>query len=139
MKVSARKRIKPSVDLSPMLDVIFQLVLFFLVSTTFNLLPAINVNLPESSTSAGAESSGITISVEENGACWFNDKKVSEKELSELLLKFDTKEIEREKFSVLISADENVKNGKIVELFDIIRAGGFSSVSLRTSGKNDKT
>ena len=135
MKISARKKTKPVVDLSPMLDVIFQLILFFLVSTTFNLLPAINVNLPKSSTSSGTESSGITISVEENGALWFNDEKVSEKELSALLSKFDTKEIERKNFPVLISADENVKNGKIVELFDIIRMSGFASVSLRTSGK----
>ena len=135
MKVSARKKTKPVVDLSPMLDVIFQLILFFLVSTTFNLLPAINVNLPKSSTSSGAESSGITISVEENGNLWFNDEKVSEKELSDLLSKFDTKEIERKNFPVLISADENVRNGKIVELFDIIRMSGFASVSLRTSGK----
>lgn len=135
MKVSARKKTKPVVDLSPMLDVIFQLILFFLVSTTFNLLPAINVNLPKSSTSSGAESSGITISVEENGTLWFNDEKVSEKELSALLLKFDTKEIERKNFPVLISADENVKNGKIVALFDIIRMSGFASVSLRTSEK----
>lgn len=139
MKVSARKKTKPVVDLSPMLDVIFQLILFFLVSTTFNLLPAINVNLPKSSTSSGAESSGITISVEENGTLWFNDEKVSEKELSALLLKFDTKEIERKNFPVLISADENVKNGKIVALFDIIRMSGFASVSLRTSEKNDKS
>lgn len=135
MKVSTRKKTKPVVDLSPMLDVIFQLILFFLVSTTFNLLPAINVNLPKSSTSSGAESSGITISVEENGTLWFNDERVSEKELSTLLLKFDTKEIERKNFPVLISADENVKNGKIVALFDIIRMSGFASVSLRTSGK----
>lgn len=135
MKVSARKKTKPVVDLSPMLDVIFQLILFFLVSTTFNLLPAINVNLPKSSTSSGAESSGITISVEENGALWFNDEKVSEKELEVLLSNFDTKEIERKNFPVLISADENVKNGKIVELFDIIRMSGFAFVSLRTSGK----
>ena len=135
MKVSARKKTNPMVDLSPMLDVIFQLILFFLVSTTFNLLPAINVNLPKSSTSSGAESSGITISVEENGALWFNDEKVSENELAALLSSFDTKEIERKNFPVLISADENVKNGKIVELFDIIRMSGFAFVSLRTSGK----
>ncbi|HBP10083.1 MULTISPECIES: ExbD/TolR family protein [unclassified Treponema] len=135
MKVSTRKKTKPVVDLSAMLDVIFQLILFFLVSTTFNLLPAINVNLPKSSTSSGAESSGITISIEENGTLWFNDENVSEKELSTLLSKFDTKEIERKNFPVLISADENVKNGKIVALFDIIRMSGFASVSLRTSGK----
>ena len=55
--------------------------------------------------------------------------------MAALLSNFDTKEIERKNFPVLISADENVKNGKIVELFDIIRMSGFAFVSLRTSGK----
>ena len=43
-----------SVDLIPMIDVVFQLILFFLVSTTFAILPAISVNLPSSQTAEGA-------------------------------------------------------------------------------------
>ena len=68
MKVSSRNERKSiaGVDLSPMLDVIFQLILFFLVSTTFSVLPAINVNLPESSTSKGVETSSITITAQED-------------------------------------------------------------------------
>ena len=137
MKVSSRNERKSiaGVDLSPMLDVIFQLILFFLVSTTFSVLPAINVNLPESSTSKGVETSSITITAQEDGTLWFNDEQVSVEQLKKLLEEFDTAEVPRNEFPVSISADSNVINGRIVELFDVIRYGGFSAVSLRTMGK----
>ncbi|MCQ2241100.1 biopolymer transporter ExbD [Treponema sp.] len=137
MKVSSRRSNGGvgGVDLSPMLDVIFQLILFFLVSTTFSILPAINVNLPESSTSQGVETSSITITVKEDGNLWFNDDKVSMKELEKLLKEFDTGDRPRNEFPVSIQADTNVTNGKIVALFDVIRFSGFSAVSLRTTGK----
>ena len=137
MKVSSRNERKSiaGVDLSPMLDVIFQLILFFLVSTTFSVLPAINVNLPESSTSKGVETSSITITAQEDGTLWFNDEQVSVEQLKKLLEEFDTAEVPRNEFPISISADSNVTNGRIVELFDVIRYGGFSAVSLRTTGK----
>lgn len=137
MKVSSRNERKSiaGVDLSPMLDVIFQLILFFLVSTTFSVLPAINVNLPESSTSKGVETSSITITAQEDGTLWFNDEQVSVEQLKKLLEEFDTAKVPRNEFPVSISADSNVTNGRIVELFDVIRYGGFSAVSLRTTGK----
>ncbi|WP_407400385.1 ExbD/TolR family protein [Treponema sp.] len=137
MKVSERRSNGGlgGVDLSPMLDVIFQLILFFLVSTTFSVLPAINVNLPESSTSQGVETSSITITAQEDGSLWFNEDKVSMKELEKLLKEFDTGDRPRNEFPVSIQADSNVTNGKIVSLFDVIRFSGFSAVSLRTTGK----
>lgn len=135
MKVSNNYQRKSfsGVDLSPMLDVIFQLILFFLVSTTFSVLPAINLNLPQSSTAQGVETSSITITAEEDGTLWFNDEKVTKTELESLLKEFDTGKIARNEFPVSISADSNVTNGNIVSLFDLIRIAGFSSVSLRTT------
>lgn len=123
------------VDLSPMLDVIFQLILFFLVSTTFSVLPAINVNLPESSTSRGVETSSIIITAKEDGTLYYNEDKVSMKELEKILKEFDTGDRPRNEFPVSIQADSSVANGKIVALFDVIRYSGFSAVSLRTTGK----
>lgn len=137
MKVSGRRNKGGvgGVDLSPMLDVIFQLILFFLVSTTFSVLPAIKVNLPESSTSQGVETSSITITAREDGSLYFNDDKVSMKELEKLMKAFDTGDRPRNEFPVSIQADSAVTNGRIVALFDVIRGSGFSAVSLRTTGK----
>ena len=66
------RRSSAQVDLVPMIDIVFQLILFFLVSTTFALLPGISVNLPNSSTSEGISSGGITITMKDSGEVWFN-------------------------------------------------------------------
>ena len=135
MKVSNRKKRGVAVDLTPMIDVVFQLILFFLVSTTFALLPAINVNLPESSTAQGAEIAGITITVQSNGKMWFNDEQVSLKTLGQKFASFDTEGKKKDEYPVTLEADENVTNGSIVKIFDILREQGFVSINLRTSDK----
>ena len=135
MRVSNRKKRGVAVDLTPMIDVVFQLILFFLVSTTFALLPAINVNLPESSTAQGAEIAGITITVQSNGKMWFNVEQVSLKTLGQKLASFDTEGKKKDEYPVTLEADENVTNGSIVKIFDILREQGFVSINLRTSDK----
>ena len=69
-----RERIRSNVDMTPMIDIVFQLILFFLVSTTFAVLPGIKLNLPQSRTSEGTSVEGITISASKNGLLFFNDK-----------------------------------------------------------------
>lgn len=135
MKVSNRKKRGVAVDLTPMIDVVFQLILFFLVSTTFAVLPAINVNLPESSTAQGADVAGITITMQANGKMWFNDEPVTLSALGKKLAAFDTEEIKKDEYPVTLEADENVTNGSIVKVFDVLRAEGFVSINLRTSDK----
>ena len=135
MKVSNRKKRGTAVDLTPMIDVVFQLILFFLVSTTFAILPAITVNLPESSTAQGSEIAGITITMQSNGKMWFNDEQVSFSTLGKKLASFDTGGKKKEEYPVTLEADENVTNGSVVKVFDVLRSQGFVSVNLRTSDK----
>lgn len=133
MKVNRKRYHKTvGIDLSPMLDVIFQLILFFLVSTTFATLPGIKLNLPVSTTSQGTDASGITITVDENENIYFNDKNILLENLGENLLLLDTGKIAKENYPVTLSADSKVTSGTIVKIFDELRKVGFSSVSLRT-------
>ena len=122
-----------TVDLIPMIDVVFQLILFFLVSTTFAILPAMSVKLPSSETAEGASFDSITITAQTNGTIWFNDTKVSLEELETTLSNFDTGEVEKSKFPIMLEADEMVTNGTIVKIFDVLRKAGFSAVNLRTT------
>ncbi len=130
-----RKNIHATVDMTPMIDVVFQLIIFFLVSTTFAVLPGINLNLPESSTAESTSNLGITITCEKNGNLYFNDKKVSFKSLGDELSKFDTKKTKKAEFPITIEADDLVTNGTIVKLFDVIRQNGYASINLRTTDK----
>lgn len=119
-------------DLIPMIDIVFQLILFFLVSTTFALLPGITVQLPESSTAEGGETRGLIITLSADGEIWFNDKAVTLEELHQELLAFDTESVPREQYPIQLEADALVTNGTIVQLFDLLRKNGFSAVNLRT-------
>ena len=92
MRIKSRKgKIQSNIDMTPMLDVVFQLIIFFLVSTTFAILPGINLKLPESETSENTSNVGITITADKNGGLWFNDKQVSFKFLGTELSSYDTK------------------------------------------------
>ena len=119
-------------DLIPMIEIVFQLILFFLVSTTFALLPGITVQLPESSTAEGGETRGLIITLSADGGIWFNDKAVTLEELNQELLAFDTESVPREQYPIQLEADALVTNGTIVQLFDLLRKNGFSAVNLRT-------
>ncbi|MDD7415947.1 MAG: biopolymer transporter ExbD [Treponemataceae bacterium] len=124
-----------TVDLIPMIDVVFQLILFFLVSTTFAILPAISVKLPGSETATGVAGDSITITAEKNGTLWFNEKKVTYSQLENELKSYDTGKIKKEDFPVKLEADEDVTNGTIVKIFDVLRKSGFAAVNLRTTQK----
>ena len=130
-----REGIRSNVDMTPMIDIVFQLILFFLVSTTFATLPGIKLNLPQSHTSESTSLMGITITADEDGALYFNDKEVSMTSLGQELLSFDTGTTKKEEFPVSLEADSEVTNGTIVKIFDVIRESGYCVINLRTTAE----
>ena len=130
-----REGIRSNVDMTPMIDIVFQLILFFLVSTTFATLPGIKLNLPQSHTSESTSLMGMTITADDSGALFFNDKEVSMATLGEELLSFDTGTTKKEEFPVSLEADSEVTNGTIVKIFDVIRESGYCVINLRTTAE----
>ena len=106
MKLKAKRNgIKATIDMTPMLDVVFQLIIFFLVSTTFAVLPGIKLKLPDSKTSENTSNLGITLTADNENKLYFNDKAVTMEELSKELSAFDTKDVSKNEFPVVIEAD----------------------------------
>ncbi len=132
---SKRGSIRSNVDMTPMIDIVFQLILFFLVSTTFAILPGIKLNLPQSHTSEGTSVQGITITADADGLLFFNEKEVSAEDLKKELVLYDTGDLKKEEFPVSLEADSEVTNGTIVSIFDIIRESGYSVINLRTASE----
>lgn len=120
------------VDMIPMIDIVFQLILFFLVSTTFALLPGITVNLPQSATAEESQVAGLVITLSADGGLWLNEQPLSLQQLDQELATFDTGIIPRKDYPVQLEADAQVTNGVIVGIFDLLRKNGFSAVNLRT-------
>ena len=130
-----REGIRSNVDMTPMIDIVFQLILFFLVSTTFATLPGIKLNLPQSHTAESTSLMGITITADDSGVLYFNDKEVSMAGLGEELLTFDTCTTKKEEVPVSLEADSEVTNGTIVKIFDVIRESGYCVINLRTTAE----
>ena len=136
MKIRNRKGgIHSNVDMTPMIDIVFQLILFFLVSTTFATLPGIKLQLPESHTAEATSVQGITITAQKDGVLFFNDKEVSMEALGNELLAFDTGNTKKEEFPISLEADSDVTNGTVVKLFDVIRENGYCVINLRTTSE----
>ena len=136
MKIRNRKGgIHSNVVMTPMIDIVFQLILFFLVSTTFATLPGIKLQLPESHTAEATSVQGITITAQKDGVLFFNDKEVSMEALGNELLAFDTGKTKKEEFPISLEADSDVTNGTVVKLFDVIRENGYCVINLRTTSE----
>lgn len=129
MKANRRVRRgnKPSnLIIAPMIDVVFQLVLFLLVSTNFSIKPALNLTLPKSESARGSEAFELVLKVPLEGDLVLNGTEIPLQMLSQALDVFNSE------FPVTVEADENVPNWKIVRIFDALSKKGFSEVNLRS-------
>ncbi len=131
MRFKRRMTTQVNVNLVPMIDVVFQLVIFFMVSTTFILAPGISIVLPGSSTSEPVVMGKLIVTVVSRDEIYLNKEKFNldglEKKLSALTLK------EKEKIrTVVLQGDQSVSYSLIIEILDILRKNGFKGVNLRT-------
>ncbi|MDX9801539.1 MAG: biopolymer transporter ExbD [Spirochaetia bacterium] len=119
-------------DLTPLIDVIFILIVFFLLTPSMR-ERSIDVNLPSSESGAVQIEENIVIEVDENNSIWFNGEKTDFKGIQLIL----EKEFQESQGSdVLVRSDRSSSFGTIVSLMDIINRSGFDSVSFSVSEDN---
>jgi biopolymer transport protein ExbD len=88
MKSFARKAVQPSeVNITPLLDIVFQLLLFFILTSAL-VQPAIELDLPESSRSSEYLEADLVISVDKEGRIYFNDRNIELEEVEPALRSF---------------------------------------------------
>lgn len=117
------------IDISPLVDVVFLLVIFFAVSTTFVDMSGLKLSLPQSSSTADTRSEEITVYLTENGEIIYGGSTISSDQLAEQLKK-DLENSEN-KF-VIIRADEKAKHGDVVMLMDTARKSGAEGMTIAT-------
>jgi biopolymer transport protein ExbD len=138
--VRFRRKFEPqaSINLVPMVDVVFQLVLFFLVSTTLALVPGIRLKLPASGTAERVPVRQLVVTIASPTELWINNEAVeSTSALNDELAAMS--EADRAALeSVIIEADQQVPYGLMVEVLDALRRNGLKDVGLRTRGRADQ-
>jgi biopolymer transport protein ExbD len=133
VKFGVGRRPDPMIDLTPMIDIVFQLVLFFMVSTTFVNAPGIQVELPRSNVEdVIVENRDITVWMNVDGQIMLNREYVDLGTLSVKLRKLAKQDIDQ---LVVIKADVGVTHGRVVTVMDMIRNYGFSRMAIATDSE----
>jgi biopolymer transport protein ExbD len=125
---------RTNVELIPLIDVVFQLVVFFMVSTTFILTPGISLILPGSDTSEPVVMTKLVVTVVSEEEIYLNKERYNISGL-EGRLRMLTEEEKGEIKTVVIEGDEAVSYSLMIQVLDALRKNGFKGVNLKTRGE----
>jgi biopolymer transport protein ExbD len=127
----AKRHVPPSedhgIDLAPMLDFTINLLIFFIITTSFIKEPGVTVTKPLAETAVNDPLGNLLIAVRESGEIWMDRREVEMRDIRLLIERFH---IERPDDTVVIIADRESEAGIVAEVMDNVRAGGITNVSI---------
>lgn len=129
MELRRRKGLQVRLDISALIDVVFLLLIFFAISTTFLETSGIPLELPESTSTAERKPEDLTIAISAEGTIEFQGRVVSLQELEVFLPHALDESGTRQ---VTIRADQNARHGKVIGVMDLARRVGASGLTVAT-------
>ena len=127
-----RARDESTIDITPMLDIVFIMLIFFIVTTTFIKETGVEVNRPNASTAVADERGNILIAITENNEIYIDKRLI---DLRAVRANVERLKAENPEGSVIIQADQRSRSGLLVEAMDQIRLAGVTNISI--AAKND--
>ncbi len=116
-------------DLTPMIDMVFLLLIFFLL-TSYVILPSIQVNLPEAQTALVRETPDLSLTIREDGSLYLNEESISRQRLEQALREaFARSSGETRPTGIVIQSDRRVPFGFVVEIMDLAKKAGAEDIS----------
>jgi biopolymer transport protein ExbD len=115
------------IDLAPMLDFTINLLIFFIITTSFIKEAGITVVKPEAVTASGRDSGNLLIAIRENGDIWMDRRRIEQRDLRTQLERLH---IERPDDTVVIIADKAAQAGVVAEVMDEVRLSGITVMSI---------
>ncbi len=128
----SRLRASPSLDLTPMVDVVFLLVIFFMVSTTFITMESgLPVDLPTAQTAVSEPSTLPTVTITKDDQIFVGGKAVSQ---AQLVDEVRARMAATGYTTVVLRADTTVPHGLVVTVMDLIKQAGAKRLAIATGG-----
>ena len=115
-----------AVDIAPLIDMVFQLLIFFMLTSSFILQPGIRVTLPKADTSQRLTAANLVITLTKDHLVYWGENVVTMKELRTELRRAGGDK------PVLIRADRHAYVEKLIELWDLCRDAGYYEVRIGT-------
>ncbi|MDI3258170.1 MAG: biopolymer transporter ExbD [Sinobacteraceae bacterium] len=115
------------IDLAPMLDFVLNLLIFFIIITSFVKQTGVKVIQPQAQTSQHVDTGNILIAVRPNGDIWMDRQKVT---LPQVRAMIERMHAERPEDTVVITADKDSQTGVVMKVMEQVKLGGISTVSI---------
>ena len=116
-----------AIDITPMLDVVFIMLIFFIVTATFVKEAGIDVNRPDAATAIKKEKANILIAINENNEIWIDRRRV---DIRAVRPNIERLHAENPQGSVVIQADKESKTETLIKVMDASRSAGVFNVSI---------
>lgn len=123
----SRREDDTEINLTPMLDVVFIMLIFFIVTASFVKEAGIDVNRPDAATAERKERGNILVAITDNGQIWINKRQVDPRAVR---ANIERMHAENPQGTVVIQADKNSKSGLIVQVMDAARLAGVYEVAI---------
>jgi biopolymer transport protein ExbD len=115
------------INITPMLDVVFIMLIFFIVTASFVKESGIDVNKPEAQTSVAKEKANILIAIDASGNIWIDRRQVDPRAVRANIERLHS---ENPQGTVVIQADEDARTGVLVQVMDAARLAGVYDVAI---------
>jgi len=132
MEFEGRARIHSHLDIAPLIDIVFLLLVFFMLTSTFLVPEAIQLELPESSSATVTEITPITVSLNSSGELTLNGEPVL---LDGLRMAIEPLIADNIDVAITLKSDVHTEVQQLLRVMDEIRAAGGSDVALATTQK----
>ena len=142
MKLQAHFKEEPTVDLTSLIDVVFLLLLFFMVSTTFEHQAVLKVDLPEASAVEAPidQAERLELVIDDSGRMYLNDQQLVDSDARTLRAAFEQAVGEDRSLPLILRADRETPHHFVVTAMDVAGQLGFRNLSIatdRTSGTGE--
>lgn len=118
-----------AIDMTPMLDVVFIMLIFFIVTASFVKEAGIDVNRPDAATAVQKDRANILIAISENNEIWIDKRQV---DVRAVQANIERLYAENPQGSVVIQADQESNTRALIKVMDAARSAGVYDVSVAT-------
>ena len=129
MKFRYYRRVKAQAGLTAMIDIIFLLLIFFVLSSSFVLQPAIQIKLPKTLTSQLPVRKEIVVIIARDNRVFINNKLTK---YTDIFAQFQKESRIQPNGTVVIRADRDVSHGFVVKVMDVVKQAGFPNLAIAT-------
>ena len=123
-------------SIAPLIDVVFLLLIFFMVTSHFDVASGIRIQLPKVAKKIFNQNSDkVTLVIDKEGQVYIKGKKF---EMNDLRKELEARKKEKGLFQIILHADKDVRHGRVVQVMDLAKTAGIHSILISARWKSGK-